>query len=121
FAINPTQASMLLSQIHREPRFASRIQREPMADTKRLIRRLFVDGVRDPAWQKTPVIGRNDHGQTVQFASLHEAQDKGGFIRDRIAHCLRKPGTTHAGYHWRVVRAGDDATQRTQGGQHGRT
>ncbi|MGU5684427.1 hypothetical protein ACV1DN_09470 [Aeromonas allosaccharophila] len=106
FGLTTTKASMIISGIHREPRFATRIEPATCIDSRgyrRTGRRLHVATVQPAKWQKMPVIGINDRGQVVQFASLTEAQDKGGFMRDSIAKCLRCPTATHAGYRWRLV------------------
>lgn len=106
FSIAANKASMLISQIHREPRFTTRVKRGCITDASgkgRHARRLYVDAVQSPQWHKTPVIGTNGHGQTVRFASITEAELSGGFVRVSITRCLNNSQATHGGYRWAVA------------------
>ncbi|MBP4067324.1 hypothetical protein J9893_10025 [Aeromonas sp. MaB10011B] len=101
FSITAIKASVLISQIQREPRFTTRVEHGRITDDNgkgRHARRLYVDQVQPPRWHKTPVIGTNDKEQTVRFASITDAERVGGFIRVGITRCLNNSQATHGGY-----------------------
>lgn len=107
FGVTAIHASMQIGQILREPRFTARASYEYSRRTGQRLCRLHVDQVRPPAWQKTRVVGTNSHGQTVSFASLNEAQAKGGFSRDCISRCIKGIARHHGGYRWVVAQPGE--------------
>jgi len=105
FSMTVSEASVLLSQIHREKRFTTRIEHFCLRDENgkgRHTRRLFVDLVQDPQWHKTPVVGENEEEeQVVRFASVTDAERIGGFCRHSITLCLNGTQEKHGGYRWR--------------------
>ena len=90
FAITTIKASMVMSQIHRESRFTTRVEHSCIVDANgkgRNTRRLYVDAVQTPQWHKTPVIGTAGD-QVVRF--------------DSITRCLAGQQEKHGGYHWQA-------------------
>ena len=111
FSMTVSEASVLLSQIHREKRFTTRIEHFCLRDESgkgRHTRRLFVDQVLGPQWRKTPVIGICGQ-QVVRCASICDAERVGGFARFGITRCLNGQQVSHAGYRWRIDAPADDA------------
>ena len=104
FSMTVSRASVLLSQIHREKRFTTRVEHLCLRNDNgkgRHTRRLFVDLVQAPQWHKTPVIGENeDKSQVVRFDSVTDADRIGGFCRHSITLCLNGTQDKHGGYRW---------------------
>ncbi|HGY1008128.1 TPA: hypothetical protein ACNUUR_000689 [Aeromonas salmonicida] len=104
FAITAIKASMVMSQIHRESRFTTRVEHSCILDANgkgRNTRRLYVDAVQTPQWHKTPVIGTAGD-QVVRFDSITDAETIGGFVRVSITRCLAGQQEKHGGYHWQA-------------------
>ncbi len=104
FAITAIKASMVMSQIHRESRFTTRVEHSCILDANgrgRNTRRLYVEVVKPPQWRKTPVVGTCGD-QVVRFESVTDAENKGGFVREGITRCLAGQQEKHGGYRWQI-------------------
>lgn len=99
FSLAVSEASIVIGWIHREPRFITRV--EHFCLNGRHTRRIYVDEVNKPKWEKTPVIGVWKD-KTVWFPSITSAEVDGGFVGACITRCLSGRQKVHGGYRWQI-------------------
>lgn len=108
FCVSKEQASKILTQIRREPRFTTRTEPCVFKNTRGAIvtgRRVYVDAITQPQLESKPIIATYRDGRSLQFDCISKAHRQGRFSRAMIGRCLRGEQKYHRGYSWAMAPA----------------